>query len=108
MAIDAIEALTPTEPDPPIVDSGIHVPDPEHAPASGWQITLAAVLVVAILSVFFYGVTNQRLEVAGAAPPSQQAANVPPAKTSPETTGQAEHDRPGAARARRRRRKPSH
>jgi hypothetical protein len=86
----------------PVVDSGIHVADPEDTPASGWQITLAAVLVVAILSVFFYGVSNQRLEVAGSTP-SQQATNVPPAQTAPtktaskqaakpSTTGQAPHE----------------
>lgn len=100
MAVEEPEIVTL---EPPVVDSGIHVADPEDNPASGWQITLAAILVVAILSVFFYGVTNQRLEVAGSTPASQQATNVPPAKavppaktakqaTKPSTTGQAVHD----------------
>ena len=99
MTVEEIQSLNA---EPPVVDSGISVRDPEVAPASGWQITLAAVLVVAILSVFFYGVSNQRLEVAGSTPSSQQAANVPTAQTGPakmakqapkpSTTGQAIHD----------------
>lgn len=116
MTVEEIQNLNA---EPPVVDSGISVPDPEQTAASGWQITLAAALVVAILSVFFYGVTNQRLEVAGSKPAAQQASNVPPARSAPpataststktarsSTTGQAPHDAapkpanaPGAPRA---------
>ena len=60
----AVEEPNIVNAEPPVVDSGIPVADPDTTPASGWQITLAAILVVAILSVFFYGVSNQRLEVA--------------------------------------------
>lgn len=75
--------------DHPIEDSGIHVRDSEHAPATGWQITMVGLLIVAILCVFFYGLTNQREEVAGPQP-TQQAESVPPAQTQqkPATTGQ--------------------
>jgi len=79
----------PEPPDHPIEDSGIHVRDSERAPATGWQITMAGLLIVAILCVFFYGLTNQRQEVAGPQP-AQQAQNVPPPQTQqkPATTGQ--------------------
>ena len=52
-------------PDHAVVDSGIHVRDSETAPANGWQITMVGILIVAILCVFFYGLTSQRQEVAG-------------------------------------------
>jgi len=104
----AVEEPNIVNAEPPVVDSGIPVADPDTTPASGWQITLAAILVVAILGVFFYGVSNQRLEVAGSTPPSPQATNMPPAKApstaaakqagKPSTTGQAPHDEaPNAA-----------
>jgi len=101
----AVEEPNIVNAEPPVVDSGIPVADPDTTPASGWQITLAAILVVAILSVFFYGVSNQRLEVAGSTPPSPQATNMPPAKApstaaakQASTTGQAPHDEaPNAA-----------
>ena len=85
-----------TDIDRPIVDSGVHVRDTEHAPASSTQITLVAVLVVAILCVFFYGLTSQRQEVAGASAPAQQAQHVPPAQTQqkPSTTGQGSGEAP--------------
>ncbi len=63
--------------EPVIEDSGVHVRDSERAPITLWQMLVTALLVVAILSVFFYGVTEQRNEVSG--PPSQQTAtSVPP------------------------------
>lgn len=88
-------------PDHPAMDSGVHVRDTESAPATGWQVTMVAALVVAILCVFFYGLNSQRQEVAGASAPAQQAANnVPPQK--PATTGQGQapdaKNPPGATR----------
>ena len=60
------------------LDSGVHVRDTKVAPASLWQIFITALVVVAILSVFFYGLTEQRTETAGVAQiagsePAQQA-----------------------------------
>lgn len=86
--------------DHPRTDSGIHIRDSERAPATPWQIFVAGLLVIAILCVFFYGLTEQRTEVAGAphenasiAAPAGQAtrsANVPappPAATTGAATG---------------------
>jgi cytoskeletal protein RodZ len=81
--------------EPEIIDSGVHVRDSETAPATGLQMTLVAALIVAILSVFFYGLNSQRNETTGPATASsassQQAQNVPPAETQQkaQTTGQA-------------------
>ena len=44
------------------LDSGIHIRDSEAAQASLWQVFITALVVVAILTVFFYGVTEQRNE----------------------------------------------
>ena len=85
----------PDRREPEIVDSGVHVRDSEHAPATGVQMTLVAALIVAILCVFFYGISSQRNESPGPATASsgssQQAQNVPPAQTQTkaQTTGQA-------------------
>jgi hypothetical protein len=85
---------TPNEPE--IIDSGVHVRDSETAAASGFQMTMVGILIVAILCVFFYGLNSQRQEVAGSGPPSQQAQNVPPPQTQPKasTTGQAANEAP--------------
>ena len=72
----------PATRDRPVLDSGVHVHDSERAPATAWQIGMVAVLLIAILSVFFYGLTSQRQEVAGSTAPSAQATNVP-APTQP-------------------------
>jgi len=78
--------------DQPIEDSGIHFRDAERAPATLWQMLITALLVVAILTIFFYGVTEQRDEPAGVQPPSRSARSVPPAQAEPSkgpaTTGQ--------------------
>ena len=75
--------------DHPIEDSGIHLRDAERAPVTLWQMLITALLVVAI---FFYGVTEQRDEVAGVQPPSRSASSVLPAQAEPSkgsaTTGQ--------------------
>jgi hypothetical protein len=76
----------PARPDRPIIDSGVHVRDSERAPASAWQIGMAAVLVIAILCVFFYGLTSQRQEVAGNTQPHTNVAA--PLGHAAETTGQ--------------------
>lgn len=76
----------PETPDRPAIDSGVHVRDSETAPASGFQITMVAVLVAAILFVFFYGLNSQRQEGGGTSAPAPQAVNVPPPQ--PSTTGQ--------------------
>ncbi len=74
---------TPIE--PVIEDSGIHARDTERAPVTLWQMTITALLVIAILCVFFYGMTEQRQEVSG--PPQQQtASSVPPANGTPSQT----------------------
>ena len=94
----------PATPDRPVIDSGVHVRDTERAPATAWQIGMAAVLVIAILCVFFYGVTSQRQQVAGSSAPSAQATNVPAPTTQPKhnvgTTGAAPkpENPPGAPR----------
>ena len=68
--------------DRPTVDSGVYVRDTHDAPATLWQMLITGLLVIAILCVFFYGVTSQREEVTG--PPQQQtASSVPPAQAQP-------------------------
>jgi hypothetical protein len=85
-----------------IVDSGVHISDTERSGMSAWQVLMAAALIVAILCVFFYGLTNQRVEVAGSTPPPATQTNVPATeqtKTTVGTTGQApnpENPRRGA------------
>ena len=85
----------PDRREPEIVDSGVHMRDSERAPATGVQMTLVSALIVAILCVFFYGISSQRNESPGPATASsgssQQARNVPPAQTQTkgQTTGQA-------------------
>ena len=78
--------------DHPIEDSGIHLRDAERAPVTLWQMLITALLVVAILTIFFYGVTEQRDEVAGVQAPSRSASSVLPAQAEPSkgsaTTGQ--------------------
>jgi hypothetical protein len=76
----------PATPGRSTLDSGVQVRDSERAPASAWQIGMAAVLVIAILCVFFYGLTNQRQEVAGNAQPHTNVAA--PLGHASETTGQ--------------------
>ena len=56
-----------TQIDHPTLDSGIHIRDSKTAQANLWQMVVAALLVVGILSVFFYGLTEQRNEVPGVA-----------------------------------------
>ena len=86
--------------EPKIVDSGVHVRDSERAPATGAQMTLVAAVIVAILTVFFYGLNSQRNEATGptaaSTGASKQAENVPPPETQPKasTTGQAAKDAP--------------
>jgi hypothetical protein len=66
---------TPIE--PVIEDSGIHTRDTERAPMSLGRLLITGLLIIAILCIFFYGVTEQRQEVSG--PPQQQAStSVPP------------------------------
>ena len=76
----------PATPDRPTLDSGVQVRDSERAPASAWQIGMAAVLVIAILCVFFYGLSSQRQEVAGNTQPHTNVAA--PLGHASETTGQ--------------------
>jgi hypothetical protein len=71
------------------LDSGIHIRDSEAAQASLWQVFITALVVVAILTVFFYGVTEQRNEdgvaqIAGAQP-SQQSNVASPAGADQQT-----------------------
>jgi hypothetical protein len=61
-----------------IEDNAIHVPNTEST-ATPLQISMVALVIIAILSIFLYGVNNQRVEVA------QQGA---PAPASSATTGQ--------------------
>lgn len=74
------------------LDSGVHVRDTERAPATGWQIFVTSLLVLAILVVFFYGLTEQRVYIAGVQPShsnvaaplgaDRQKANAPQANTN--------------------------
>lgn len=83
--------------DHPTTDSGIHIRDSDQAPATPWQMFVAALVVIAILCVFFYGLTEQRTEVAGApnqnsniaAPLGQDTQTAAPKPTSATTTGAA-------------------
>lgn len=78
----------PQEPQDPVVeDNAIHVPNPETARANGTQIGIAAVAVIAILFIFFYGVNNQRDETASSPSTTPVATTQPPAggeKPSPQ------------------------
>jgi hypothetical protein len=66
----------PTRTDPPeVIDNAVHVPDPEDNRAGGTQIAIVAVAIVVILSIFFYGLNNQRDEAAG---PQTAAAGAAP------------------------------
>jgi hypothetical protein len=68
--------------DNPTVDSGVHIRDTHDAQATLWQMLITGLLVIAILCVFFYGVSSQREETTG--PPQQQAStSVPPAQSQP-------------------------
>ena len=92
--------------DRPTVDSGVYVRDTHDAPATLWQMLITGLLVIAILCVFFYGVTSQREEVTG--PPQQQtASSVPPAQASRNSRSRAARRRNPPPRARdRNRRQP--
>ena len=89
------EPETARSPEPLIDDSGVLVRDSERAPMTLGRMTVTALLVIAILCIFFYGVTQQRNEVSG--PSEQQAStSVPPPSGSQaqpprkaETTGSA-------------------
>ncbi|WP_162826757.1 hypothetical protein [Pseudolabrys taiwanensis] len=63
--------------EPEIIDSGVHVRDSERGKASTGQIALTACAIIAILAVFFWGVSNQRTEIAGSE--STQATTAPAA-----------------------------
>jgi hypothetical protein len=65
-----------TEIDHATLDSGVHIRDTERSPATGGQIAVAGLLVAIILVVFFYGLTSQRVEVAGV-PPSHSDVAAP-------------------------------
>jgi hypothetical protein len=64
-----------TNVEPVIEDSGVHVTDTERAPVGIWQLLVTALLVVTILVVFFYGLTEQRTYVAGLNPPKPNIAS---------------------------------
>jgi hypothetical protein len=66
--------------EPAIEDSGVLVRDTEREPAGLGRLAITALLVIAILCIFFYGVTQQRNEVSGPTPPAEQHAStsVPP------------------------------
>ncbi len=75
---------------PRLEDSGIHARDTERAPMTLGQMVITGLLVIAILCIFFYGVTEQRNEVSG--PPQQQASTSvpPPSGTQAHSPGKAE------------------
>jgi len=74
MSLPSVPDPENTRIDQPIEDSGVHIRDTEHAPASLWQMTVTALLVITILVIFFYGVTEQRTYVAGLNPPKPNIA----------------------------------
>ena len=77
-------------PDRPVIDSGVQVRDSERAPATAWQVGMAAVLIVAIFGVFFYGMASQREQVAGSTARAAVATNIPaPTQPNAGTTGSA-------------------
>jgi len=79
---------TPIE--PVIEDSGIHTRDTERAPTSLGRLLITGLIVIAILCIFIYGVTEQRHETSG--PPQQQASTSvpPPSGTQAQPPGKAE------------------
>ena len=79
--------------EPEILDSGVHVRDTEHARASGAQIGVTVLAVIAILSLFFWGVNNQRTEIAGSESTqatTAAAANGDTSGTQPQPNSQAQ------------------
>jgi hypothetical protein len=99
----ALQEPDNAHPDQPREDGSIHIRDTERAPASTWQIVMVSALVIAILCVFFYGLTSQRIEVAGSTPPPASQTNVPATEQQKQTvgtTGQAPNpgNPPGATR----------
>jgi hypothetical protein len=69
--------------EPEVIDNAVHVPDPEANRAGGTQIAIVAVAIVVILSIFFYGVNNQRTEVAAPQTASTGATPVNPGASPP-------------------------
>jgi hypothetical protein len=68
---------------PEVIDNAVHVPDPETEKAGGTQIAIVAVAIVVILSIFFYGLSNQRNEVAAPQTAASGAAPVNPGASPP-------------------------
>lgn len=69
--------------EPEILDSGVHVRDSERGTASTGQIALTACAIIAILALFFWGVNNQRTEIAG----SESTQATPSAAANGDTSG---------------------
>lgn len=69
--------------EPEVIDNAVHVPEPEANRAGGTQIAIVAVAIVVILSIFFYGVNNQRTEVAAPQTASTGATPVNPGASPP-------------------------
>ena len=87
------EPETSRTPEPLIEDSGVLVRDSERAPAGLGKLAVTALLVIAILCIFFYGVTQQRNEVSGPTPQTEQQASTsvpPPSGTQAQRPGKAE------------------
>jgi hypothetical protein len=68
---------------PEVIDNAVHIEDPEANKAGGTQIAIVAVAIVAILSIFFYGLNNQRTEVSGPQTAATGAAPVNPGASPP-------------------------
>jgi hypothetical protein len=71
-------------------------PQPGKKRAAGWQIALTAVGLVAIVTVFLWGINNQRDETEGrqsaATTPMPAASQNADGRQSPSTTGQGSHE----------------
>jgi len=85
------------------LDRGVHVRD-TVAQASLWHMFITALMVVAILTVFFYGLTEQRTEVAGVAQiagsqPTQQANVASPAGADQQNANSGKANTPAPAPA---------
>lgn len=64
-----------------IEDNAIHFQNPERAIATPTQIALVCFAIVAILSIFFYGLNNQRVEEITVGPSSSDTVAQGPSQS---------------------------
>lgn len=62
----------------------LRAPQPGQKQAAGWQILLTTLAVIAVIAVFFWGVTNQRREGSGEQTAATQSAPATPQPSNPQ------------------------